>query len=155
MTYNSHPIELPGLREFVENYEPEPDDSPARPGFGGYNPKWHTPEMYKKHSEYMTGKSFSTPKSRAATILSNQTRIVSDETKKKMSESNKGKIISPETGVKISKALKGKPRPNYPKTRKLRPMTDEMRENQRQAQLKRVRSTTPHAEIVSKDPQSP
>jgi hypothetical protein len=90
---------LPGLREFVENYEPNPNDPPSA-GWGGYNPKWHTSEMYARqsvrqrgckrpeHSKKMMGhKSYETQIQ--ATILSNQTRIVSDETKKKISESHK------------------------------------------------------------------
>ena len=119
---------LPGLREFVENYEPNPNDPPSASNWGGYHPTIHTPEMYKEHSKKMKGKSFATPKSRAAIILSNQTRIVSDETKKKISESNKDKIVSAETRKKLSEALKGK-KHNYPQIRKLRLMTDEMRKN--------------------------
>ena len=137
---------LPGLREFVENYEPNPNDTPSA-GWGGYNPQVHTPEMYKEHSEYMKGKSFATPKSRAATILSNQTRIVSDGTKKKISESNKGKLVSPKTRKKISETLGGKTR-IYPKTRKSRPMTDEMRKNISKG-VKQERSTRARVENES------
>ena len=138
---------LPGLREFVENYEPNPNDPPSASNWGGYHPTIHTPEMYKEHSEYMKGKSFATPKSRAAIILSNQTRIVSDETKKKISESNKDKIVSAETRTKLSETLRGKTR-IYPKTRKSRPMTDEMRKNISKG-VKQERSTRARVENES------
>ena len=135
---------LPGLREFVENYEPNPNDPPSASNWGGYHPTIHTPEMYKEHSKNMKGKSFATPKSRAAAILSNQTRWIGKTTKKKINEANRNKIFnrSPEHCKKISEALKGKLRPNYPKTRKSRPMTDELRKKISEG-VKRANSKTP------------
>lgn len=43
-------------------------------------------------------------------------RIVSEETKRKLSQSGKGKVISPEAKQKMSLAKKGKPSPNKGKT---------------------------------------
>ena len=143
---------LPGLCEFVESYEPNPNDPPSM-GWGGYDSTIHTPKMYKEHSKKMKGKSFATPKSRAATVLSNQTRIVSDATKKKISESNKNKIFSSEHRKKISEALKGKKR-NYPKTRKPRLMTNEIRENISKG-VKRAYSTKTPNQTLSKCSLSP
>lgn len=47
--------------------------------------------------------------------LHNVGKILSDETRKKMSEVNKGKTLSEETKIKLSEAKKGENNPNYGK----------------------------------------
>ena len=81
-----------------------PEDA-VRYHFDGYDPYVHTPEMYREHSKKMMGhKSYETQ--RKAVIHSNKTRIVTAETRKKMSESQKNRPpVSIETGKKISKAF--------------------------------------------------
>ncbi len=130
-----------------------PEDA-VRYHLDGYDPYVHTPEMYREHSKKMMGhKSYETQ--RKAVIHSNKTRILSDETHKKMSESQKNKPpVSIETGKKISKKLKGKLKPNYPKTRKSRPMTDELRKKIREG-VKRAHSTSVPTENESKSVQYP
>jgi hypothetical protein len=95
MSTNTYLTKFPYEQELIEFCKTvdDSDFDPPNNSWSGYNPKVHTKEMYKEHSKKMKGKSFATPKSRAATILSNQTRILSDETRKKMSESQKKRYI--------------------------------------------------------------
>ena len=81
---------LPGLREFIENYEPNPNDAPSA-GWGGYNPNIHTPEMYKRLGKWRQGKDFKTPKGKKSISEYMTNRVVSEETRQKLSDYWKGK----------------------------------------------------------------
>lgn len=67
----------------------------------------------KKHSEFMTGKNFSTPESIKKfkeTKTKNGTFKLSEETKRKISEATKGRVIetTPEKRIKCSEGSKGR-----------------------------------------------
>lgn len=67
-------------------------------------------EYFKKHSEHMSGTTLSpeTVEKRNTTRYNNGNYIVSDKTKKKISESLKGRILSEETKQKMRESSTGK-----------------------------------------------
>ena len=81
---------LPGLREFVENYEPDPNDAPSA-GWGGYHPTIHTPEMYAENGRNLRG------------------RKISEEQKQILREYMTNRVVTEETRQKLSNYWKSQP----------------------------------------------
>ena len=86
---------LPGLREFIENYEPNPNDAPSM-GWGGYDSRWHTPEMYKRLGKWRQGKDFKTPKGKKSISEYMSNRVVKASTLKKISDYWKSQPLQPQ-----------------------------------------------------------
>ena len=105
---------------YIPEISPEPhwvsDEIPEdavyyKGSVGGYDPLIHTPEMHKKHGEFMKGNQYhkgrtQTEYQKKRTSEVHIGKIVSKETRKKQSASQKKRIRTEEEKQKISLGLK-------------------------------------------------